>query len=253
MAVKDRSKIIDRIRVAMAIADNPSSSEQEREQATRTVSKLIAQYQIEMAEIRDIQKTGPAAIVNFTVELSNRYSLGGIRARALAQAVVQPMGGTFVYWHNARQSSKEQTRMEIFLSEDVADAAKTLIASLILQVETTMAVAVRTHRRELADYGYYPSEIEKDVYRFRQSYLVGWGKAVSRRVLEGREEARVEASSATGKEIALVDDSQRSHAAKTAKYSKLTKARRVTVTSTGMSAGARDGRRADIGLRSLSR
>lgn len=249
MAVKDRAKVIDRIRAAMAIADNPTTTQQERDAATSTVSRLIAEYQIEMAELRDLHQTGPVKIVNFDVSLSNRFGLGKMRAQAIHRAVVDPFGGHSINF--SARSAKDIVRVAVFLPEDVAAMAEILIASLILQMEATMAVAAKAHRRDLIEGWVSDSELTKMVYRFRLSYLLSWGTTVGHRVRAARQLAQDDASEATGKEVVLAD---------TSKLAKDTSSdwaveqgyttrdsRKVMVTATGAQAGRADGMRASIG------
>lgn len=251
MAVKDRAKVIDRIRAAMAIADSPSATQQERDQATSVVSRLIAEYQIEMAELRNLQHTGPSKIVNFDVSVSNRYGLGRVRTQAVHAAVVRPLGGHSINFASDVTSAKDQVRLAVFLPEDVASMAEILISSLLLQMENTMKVASTQHRRELIDGWVSTSELNTLVYRFRVSYLMSWGKTVGARVRAGRQLAEHEVSEATGKDIVLADTSDQAKVASKswAEDNGYTtrKSRSVMVTATGVGAGRADGLRASIG------
>lgn len=254
MAVKDRAKVIDRIRAAMAIADNPSTTQQERDAATSTVSRLIAEYQIEMAELRDLHQTGPVKIVNFDVNLSNRFTLGKMRGQAIHAAVVAPLGGHSINF--SARSAKEEVRLAVFLPEDVAAMAEILIASLLLQMETAMAAAARTHRRDLIKGWVFDSELTKLVYRFRVSYLMSWGSTVGKRIRAVRQLAQEDASEATGKEIVLADTSKlaKDTSKQWANDQDFTTraARKVVVTATGVTAGRADGLRASIGGNEIS-
>lgn len=245
-----------RVRSLMALVDDPSTAEGERDNAMRMLSNLIARHQIDVTALRQKDNTGPAKIVSFEVQLSNRFNLGGVRASALAWAVAHPLGGTTIKWWRSTDSTKEETRFMVFVSEDVVDFAKMLVASFTMQMETGMAVAVKEHRRELGRQYLYPDEINKLVKDFRKSYVISWGTAVSRRMKAGRQQAATDASRETGKEIVLVDDSKRTKAAQLAWHqeqygakAKLRSSRKLVVTSDdGASAGRRDGMRAQLGV-----
>jgi hypothetical protein len=245
-----------RVRSLMALIDNPATAEGERDNAMRMLSNLIARHQIDIAALRQKENTGPAKIVSFEVNLSNRFNLGGVRASALAWAVAHPLGGTTIKWWRSTDSTKKETRFVVFVSEDVVDFAKMLVASFTMQMETGMAVAVKQHRRELERQYLYPGEINKLVKDFRKSYVISWGQAVSRRMKAGRAQAATEASRETGKEIVLVDDSKRTEAAQKAWHqeqygekAKLRAGRKLVITSDdGASAGRRDGLRAQLGI-----
>lgn len=251
MSVKDRSKIIDRIRAAMAIADSPTASQEERDQATRTVSRLITLHQIEMAEIRDVQQTGPAKIVNFEILLSNRFGMGLIRAHAMHNAVVAPLGGHSINFYSKKTSAKEMIRFVVFLPEDVASLAQILMSSLALQLESALTVAAKRHRRDLIDGWVFDSELNRLMREFRTSYLMAWGKTVGQRIRAARQSAQEEASEASGKEIVLADTTARAKQSSQewAASGGITtsKPRKVKVTATGTMAGREDGMRASIG------
>lgn len=242
-----------KIRGLMKLADSPSASEGERENATRMIAKLITKHQIDISQLRSAEKTGPAKIISFEIFVSNRYGLGGIRATAIHRAVLTPLGGTSVKWHHASHSTKKDTRVACFISEDLADFAKMLIASLLLQMETGMFVASRQHQRELKDNWLPANAITKQLGLFRKGYLFAWGDAVGARVSRGREDARQEAERETGKEIVLASDAERSRSAMEAWHddlygSKMRKSRTVYVSQTGKIAGREDGRKAQLGI-----
>lgn len=245
-----------KVRALMALVDDPATPEHERDNAMRMLSNLIARHQIDVTALRQKDNKGPAKIVSFEVFLSNRFNLGGVRGSALSWAVVQPLGGTSVKWWRSTDSTKEETRFMVFVSEDVVDFAKMLIASFTLQMETAMAVAVKQHRRELERQYLYPDEISKLVKNFRKSYIATWGSTVGRRMKAGRQEAAAEATREMGKEIVLVDDSKRAEAAQQDWFaeeygprSKMRSSRKIVITShDGASAGRRDGQRAQLGV-----
>jgi len=253
---KKRYNREQKVRLLMALVDNPTTPEEERDTAMRMLSNLIARHQIDVTALRQKNNTGPAKIVEFEVWLSNKFNLGGVRASAIHRSVAVPLGGTTIKWWSSSHSTKQDTRLVVFVSEDVVDFAKMLIASLTMQMETGLAVAVRQHRRELERQWLYKNEVNKLIRDFRKSYIVAWGHTVGARMTAGRQQAAREASAETGKEIVLVDDSKRSKAAQEAWHkeqfgpdAKLRSARRIVVTSEdGVSAGRRDGRRAQLGI-----
>lgn len=245
-----------KVRALMKLVDNPATLEGERDAAMRMLSNLIARHQIDIAALREKTSDGPAKIVEFEVHVSNKFNLGSVRATALHLAVAAPLGGTTIKWWSSSQSTKQDTRMVFFVSEDVVDFAKMLVASFIMQMETSLVVAVAQHKRELESQWLYPNEVAKLVKDFRKSYIAAWGSMVGRRMKAGRQQAVREASRETGKEIVLLDDSKRAEAAQKAWHkaqygpnSKLRSARQFVFTSEdGKSAGARDGRRAQLGI-----
>jgi hypothetical protein len=254
-ADRKRYDLEQKLRGLMKLADNESASEGERENATRAIAKLITRHQIDLALLRE-QETGkangPVQIVRFEISVSNKLGLGGIRCRALHRAVISPLGGYSVFFHSSGQSTKTDARLEIYLPEDVVDFAKMLIASLMLQVETSMKVATVQHVRDLRAQWVSKREETRFVDRFRKGYLLSWGSAVGRRVAEGRKEAREEAERYTGKELALLDTTalakQASKDWDEAHGFRTVSARAVLVSDTGKTAGARDGRRAQLGI-----
>jgi hypothetical protein len=128
--------------------------------------------------------------------------------------------------------------------------AKMLMASLVLQVETSMKVAAVQHVRDLRWNYISKSEETTLVAKFRKGYLLAWGSTVGTRVAEGRKEARDEAQRFTGKELAVLNTSALAKKACDDHYGdqKLRKARTVLVSQTGQSAGRRDGRTAQLGI-----
>lgn len=253
---KKRYSREQKVRSLMALVDNPSTPEEERDTAMRMLSNLIARHQIDVTALREKANTGPAKIVKFEVWISNKFKLGGVRASAIHRAVASPLGGTTIKWWSSGQSTKQDTRLVVFVSEDVVDFAKMLVSSCLMQMESGLVVAVKQHRRELESQWLYKSEVTKLVADFRKSYIAAWGQTVGVRMEAGRKQAAREASAETGKEIVLVDDSSRSKAAQEAWHkaqygpnSKLRASRRIVYTSqSGISAGRRDGQRAQLGI-----
>lgn len=245
-----------KVRALMALVDDQATPEHERDNAMRMLSNLIARHQIDVTALRQRDNTGPAKIVSFEVHLSNRFNLGGVRASVITWAVAQPLGGTTIKWWRSTDSAKKDTRLLIFVSEDVVDFAKMLVASFTMQMESSLAVAVKEHRRELERQWLLPKEVNQFVKDFRKSYLATWGTTVGARMKAGRTMAAKEATREMGKEIVLVDDSARTKAAQLAWHkaqygdrAKLRAGRRLVITSQdGASAGRRDGQSAQLGI-----
>jgi hypothetical protein len=247
---RKRYDLEQKIRGLMKKADDPRTPDEERDTATRMISKLITKHQIDLALLREAKgsASGPVKIVKFSVSLSNKFGLGGVRCRALHRAVVVPLGGHSLFYHSASQSTRVDATLEIYMPEDVVDFARMLIASLTLQVETSMKVASVRHRRELQMNWVSKSEEAKLLDRFRKGYLLAWGSTVGARVSQGREDARQEVSRETGKEIALLDTTALAKKAMEDAHPKTRSARAVLVSSTGKQAGARDGMRTQLGI-----
>lgn len=250
---RKRYDLEQKIRSLMKLADNSGATEDERAQATRTIAKLIIKYQIDLSILREEANgaTGPVEIGTFTISLSNRYGLGGVRASAMSR-MIQPLGGKLIWWHNSSEPTGLPTICRIWMPEDIEDFAKTLIASLTLQVETSMKVASARYRRELQDNCVPRNEQASMLARFRKGYLLSWGDTVGYRIRQGRQDARQEAQRETGKEIALLDTSALSQAALDAwneeQGTKTCTARPVLVSETGKTAGRKDGMRAQLGI-----
>lgn len=250
---RKRYDLEQKVKGLMKLADNPGATDDERDTATRMIAKLITKHQIDLALLREEARASrPVEIVSFEVYVSNRFGMGNVRAQAITSAVVEPLGGKVVWWHSASDSTKIDTKLLIFLPEDAADFAKLLIPSLLLQVETSLKVATVQHKRDLdMDWRLTRNEVTRLMALFRKGYLLSWGRTVGARIRAGREEAREEASRETGKEIALLDYSQRSEAAMDAwredRGLKIRKARKVLFSADGASAGRRDGARARLG------
>ncbi len=247
-----RYKTEQRIRAAMKISQDPASTPEEKEQAARTIGRLLALFEIDvdaLAEKDDAK--GPIKIVRFEWEVSNRLGVGDQRIAVINRAVILPLGGKMLY--RSGRFADEPAVATIFMPEDMVDFAKFLMTSLLLQVETSMKVATTRHRRELSmDWRLRKSDITRLVTQFRRGYLLAFGDTVGHRVRQGREDARQEASIEMGKAIALRDTSALSEAAMKAAYPKTRKARSVLVSDTGRTAGRRDGRRANIGGNALT-
>lgn len=260
-ADKKRYDLEQKLRGLMKLANDEGAHDGERENATRMIAKLITRHQIDVALIREKETgeaSGPVKIVKFDIEVSNRFNLGGIRAQALNRAVIHPLGGYSVYFHY-RHSTKVATIVECYLPEDVVDFAKMLLASLTLQVETSMKVATTRFVRELREsadrqyiYGLPKSVETSETAKFRKGYLLTWGSVVGRRVAAGRQEARDEAQQFTGKELAVLDTfalaKKTAQDLAEAEGSKIRSSRAVTVSQDGRMAGAKDGRRAQLGI-----
>jgi hypothetical protein len=244
---RKRYKTEQRIRAAIKLAESPGATEDEKIQATRTIARLMALFEIDMDALADKDDAKkPIEIVEFDWDVSNRLGLGDQRISVINRAVVLPLGGRMVY--NSSRWADTPATANIFLPDDMVAFAKVLMASLLLQVETSMKVATAQHRRELmADRYVTKSDMTRMINEFRKGYLLAWADTVGRRVREGREEARQEASISMGKEVALRDPSALSRAAVEARYPKTRKARAVRVSDTGRTAGRRDGRTASIG------
>lgn len=249
---RKRYKTEQRIRAAMKIAEDSGSTADEKEQAARTIGRLLALFEIDLEALKDKDDAKkPLKIVEFEWEVSNRLGVGNQRVSVVNRAVVLPLGGKVVY--TSSRWADVPVTVNVFLPEDMVDFAKVLMASFLLQVETSMKVAVTQHRRELmADWRVTKSDVTRLVNEFRRGYLLAWADTVGRRFREGREEARVEASIEMGKQIALRDPSALSQAALDKKYPKLRKARAVSVSQTGKTAGRRDGLRASLGGKELT-
>lgn len=251
---RKRYDLEQKLRGLMKLANDERASDGERDNATRMISKLITRHQIDLALIREAKDgaTGPVEIVRFEVLVSNKLGLGGVRCQALHRAVISPLGGHSVFFHSSAQSASTEARLEIYLAKDVVDFAKMLLASLTLQVETSMKVAAVRHKRELDwDWRLTKSDVTKLVSRFRKGYLLAWGSTVGSRVAEGRAEAREEAQRFTGKELAVLDTKELAKKASEdwnrANGFRITKSRPVLVSETGRTAGRRDGLRARLG------
>lgn len=263
-----RDEILAQVQRLMKLAESETATDGERNLAAARVAKIIAKHQIENAELRKVEKTGPSEIVSFTVEVSNSYGLGLVRCTALAWAVTRPLGGST--YRTSYKSAKLPVEMTIFLPEEVAELAKILLTSLTLQMESGLTRAAREHSEEL-DWSLSDSARASSVLRFRRGYLEGWGATVGRRVREAREaavqEVRQEAQAEAyahgadgaeiariGAEITLVDDRARTENFRDTYYAKHNggrtlkyKSAKYQVSSQGLQAGESDGRRADIG------
>ena len=254
-ADKKRYDLEQLLRGLMKLADDETASDGERENATRLIAKLITRHQIDLALIREKETgkaSGPVKIVRFKVEVSNRFNLGGVRACALHRAVILPLGGYSTYVHDS-SSTRIATVITAYLPEDVVDFAKMLLASLAMQVETSMKVASVQHQRELNDdWRTTKNVVARLMGQFRKGYLLSWGTVVGRRIAEGRKEARDEAQQFTGKELAVLNTADLAKKAAEDWHkeqgTKVRAARSITVSDTGRSAGRRDGMRAQLGI-----
>lgn len=267
-----KAQLINKVRNLMKLAENPGATEDERDNASKAATKMIAKYQIEAAELRDAAKGEKADIVMFRMNISNKLGLGVRRADALTFAVIHPMGGKSLRT-NPKMASYDSI-LTVFVSEDIKEAVEILLNSLALQMESGMAKAVAKYRRELTDpwSRLDTNDVNRLVKAFRMSYLRTFGFVVGDRVAKGREEAlgevRMEAQAeayakgvdgkelaSVGAELVLVDDSARTQSAMEAWYSekngekkKIRKGRSSRLHSdAGLLAGRRDGLRADIG------
>jgi hypothetical protein len=247
-----------RLRILMALADDPRAAQGERESATRTIARLITLYQIDLTLLaQESGEAKPVEIVDFTTYVSNRFGIGNVRAQAIDYAVVQPLGGKTVWWHNPSHTTSTDTRLLILLPKDVVPFAKMLISSLSIQMETGMKVATAQHLHEIRwDGRMNKAQEAKAVSTFRKGYLMAWGETVGRRVRAGREDARQEASSSAGKEIALLDTRSLAQLALDAwnkeRGTKTRSARPVIVSEFGSTAGRKDGRKAQLGINQLT-
>lgn len=249
---RKRYKTEQRIRAAMKISESPAATPEEKEQASRTIGRLLALFEIDMQALADKDDAkAPVKIVRFDWDVSNKLGVGDQRVSLINRAVVLPLGGKMVY--GSSRWADVPVTATIFLPEDMVDFAKVLMASLLLQAETSMKVATVQHRRELmADRRVTKNDATRLVGQFRKGYLIAFGDMVGYRMSQGREDARKEASVEAGTAIALRDTSALSKAAMDEAFPKTRKARNVIVSQTGQSAGRRDGRRADIGNKALS-
>ena len=254
-ADRKRYDLEQKLRGLMKLANDERATEGERENATRMISKLITRHQIDLALLREQESgkaNGPVKIVKFHMSVDNKFGLGGVRCQAFHRAVIHPLGGYSTFRHHSSQSTKVQASMTIYMPEDLVDFTKMLIASLMLQVETSMKVATTQHVRELRYQWVSKNEETRLVSQFRKGYLLAWGDAVGRRVAEGRKEARDEAQRFTGKELAVLDTA--ALARKTAEDlhkangSKIRTARTVITSADGYTAGRKDGRTAQLGI-----
>jgi hypothetical protein len=269
-----RTKLVEKIRAMMVLAENPGATEEERDQAARTATKWIAKHQIEANELRDAKKGEKAEIVMFRMSISNRFNLGAYRADALCHAVVTPMGGKIL--RTNPKSAKYDATMTVFVSEDIKEAVEVLLTSLFLQMESGMAKGAKKLRDELNNRWYTSAEIAQESKAYRVSYLRAFGFTVGRRVQEGRKEALDEAVmeakaeayangvdgkelANVGKDLVLVDDSARAKTAMDKYFADLTGGKKVRkgrtsglVNARGHNAGVRDGQRADIGQTRIS-
>lgn len=265
-----RAQLVEKIRRMMALAENPGATEEERDQAARTATKWIAKHQIEAAELRDAKDANAKAeIVIFRMQISNKLGLGARRADALANAVINPMGGKCLRTNPT--STAQNSVMTVFISEDIKDAVEVLLTSLLLQMESSLALAAKKRRRFLNEETWSSAqEINNDIRAFRISYLMTYGSTVGQRIKEGRKEALAEArfeaqaeayaNGVEGKELAnvgsalvLVDESARTASFMDDWYQKQyghkpRKGPRLrTFSASGSRAGHHDGQRADIG------
>lgn len=280
-----REALLNKVRNIMALAQDEKATDGERSLAAERVAKLMAKYEISLDDLRTTsEKKRSVKIVRFYLAISNAHGLGSARADALAWAAVNPFGGRIL--RTNPQWASMDTRMTVFIREDLRETVELLLQSLLLQMENALAQSLKDHlhwwKRDFRrDHWVDPtsSQVSSESKSFRRTFYGTWGQTVGRKVRDARKEALEEARQqamadafAKGMSdgetlhgistaLVLVDTTQGATEAMEAYFAerygegKKPKASRSRAQRNGDGdmAGWREGRKADIGLTRLGR
>jgi hypothetical protein len=228
--------------IAQMLAKAESTTPAEAEMITKRAEKLMIRHGIDEAMLQ-ASKTGKAAKTEDIVEKRTTFVSGSYGAAyiMLAQSVVTGLGSLRLIQSHYRANYTAH----IIGHESDVDAAIMLIDSLRVQADSAMASWWATTGKYELEWGG-----RQEQWKARRQFILSFGYAVQRRLIEARRTTikEMEAETgATGTELVLVSRKELVDAKVTQMYPKLSRGRGIDGSAAGRAAGAAAGARANLG------
>lgn len=228
-------KKIGTITALLAKANDPAATDAERDAFNAKATALMIKYGIEEANLAAHTERAES-IVAHTYEFKGTYRPEYMR---FTYRVAEALGlVTFVI---ASRASSNVIKLRVVGFESDVSYARLIIGSLTIQLNTAAT-------REMRD---YPVRAAATRYKYKRSFIVGFGARVAERIIDVR--TRVVAESSPGTDLVLVDRRvkvERWVADAVGPLGKTRSARAYGVG--GHAAGETAGSQADIGLTGVS-
>ncbi|MFB7906572.1 DUF2786 domain-containing protein [Kitasatospora sp. NPDC056076] len=240
-------KILDR-------ANHTGQSKEEAEAAAALAHELMAQYQIEEADLRDAAgEQQPEDIVQHTVLIPNPGNTGRQR-RAAFEQIAMAYGGVTVAWREPDDNgSTAHYTIVAFMPASTAEFLELMWPAMVLQAEGMLAQDAKGEREYLSGAWRTQKEINREMARFRRDWWVGWGQRTAAKIRSVRAKAFDEARGTGSGELVLLSDHERSKAARDKRFTKLRTAKGPKIQSgAGLNAGLVAGMRTLIGQTELA-
>ncbi|MGW0861269.1 DUF2786 domain-containing protein [Streptomyces sp. NPDC002611] len=221
---------LQKIRALLAKAEDPATTPQEAETYFAKAAELMAKYGIEQAMLADVHPDldRPADRV---IRIEGAYAVDRID---LLNSILRPLRLKGIRLRDPRTQALAP-EVHVFGYESDIDRAEMLFTSLLLQAFNGMK-----HGRP---------QYWESVKGYRKTWLMGFSKAVEKRLEEIEARARGEAgetSAGRSAELVLADRAAVTLARYTAAYPDAQKSKR-SVRGSGFDAGERAGNSADLG------
>jgi predicted transcriptional regulator/uncharacterized short protein YbdD (DUF466 family) len=235
-----RAAKMEKIRKLLALAENASTTQDERDGAMMRATKLMIQYQIAESEVHaSAQDTTPAAIVERRIAI---FSTGGYaKERVLAMHDAAVAYGVAAYVTIPKRPSKfAPSYLNVIGTEQQVSALEILIPSLVLQMENAARKAWKDARSGRV---YGPNELSAHRYRVIRDVMIGFGLGVAKQIESVVTEV---ADESTGAALVLASDYDRANAQMAETHPDLRLITTKTFDDDALAAGIQAGREADF-------
>ena len=236
MADNDKEKWEDKLRALMAKAEDPATTEAERDTIVSRVTYLMAKFGIEEAMLRS-QDAEPEVVTNIKVRIDNPYYDQRMR---LLDNIGRAFGCKSIILERPERGGQKHAVLRMFGHSGDLQRSYLLFGSLIIQMFSGIAAANVNK----------PANVHGRT--FNSSFVTGYVDTVLERVKTAYKQAKDEVRESTtgnGMELVLVNRLEAVKNAFKTEYPSTVRSgysfnRR---SSEGFSAGQSAGRRADIG------
>lgn len=239
----EESKLLERVRKLLTQAEDPGTTEAEREMFNRKAAELMARHGIDQAllaqsgEIRD-------EITSVTISIDDPYS--NHKARLL-DFIAFPLRCRTVGTYHGRAV----TRVKVFGYRSDLERVEVLYTSLLLQMTSQLTRLRPDNTSRTLN--------PENTRSYRVSWMKGFRAAVYQRLVNAEQQATQQhaaetGTSSTGTELALADRAQQVTLAFYAEFGHLPKAStsRHNTSGSGYADGHRAGSQANLGGHSVT-
>jgi hypothetical protein len=230
-AAAKRAKTADKIRKLLAMAADPSVTDDERATFAAKAADLMTRAGIDEAQLRVARGEGPEPVEVYPYAVAGAGGQGQARA-AIAYRVAEALGCRALV--NFAPTPRPWMTIIVGVGSDVA-TLRTLLPLVMTQAETaaTRAAATQAPGRRGG---------------FVASFLVAYGETVAQRIAQRRGNlAQEAAATGTGADVILADRDARVRAAYEAKFPSRGTVSVPGANQAGAAAGRQAGRRAYLG------
>lgn len=236
----------NQIAALLAKANAKGVTQEESEAFTKKAVKLMNKYQIEEAELRDIDPgaQAKAKIAARVYWIHNKANRADYRKQAVVN-VAMAYGSKCVQL----KMNDGTIRLTILATEGILEMLDILIPSLLEQIEYHVNKASRAYVKEITEMGFPRSDAYKRAVGFRNDFTQYYGVGVAEMI-----EAAQNAEAAAAGALVLVGDRQRIEEEFKQRYSNAKKLKKRTryVNPAGATQGFQAGKKANlVGVRQL--